>query len=791
MRENNKIYYGIFLISLATLALEISLIRFFSISQWYHFAFMIVSIALFGIAASGTFLTIKKLKNPLFISSILFSISTLVGFLIINNVIFDPFEAIVNFKHIFVLLLYYIFLGLPFFFFGIIVAFSFSKFQNKAGKIYFYNMSGSAVGALASLFFISYFNIKAILLISLIGLVSSLFFITTSKNLIFKKTVKNKIINKNSILNKKNIVIVLIIVNLLLFFVPLEINISKYKELSQALNVPNSRLIDTKYNSFSRLDVIESSFTRYAPGLSPVFKGTLPEQIGITIDASSMNSITKYENLGFVDSLPSAIPYFLTDNKKTLVINSGAGLDVLIALRNGASVTALETNPIVIDLLKNEYADYSGNIYNKANVVFGEGRSFIKNDKEFDIILISLAGNVLSGSAGISGLSENYLLTKEAFEDYFNALSENGFLVVTRWLLFPPRESLRLFSLALETDEEAKKIAMFRSWTTVTLLLSKQDLDKNIIEKIKDFTEKNKFDIIYLPSAFTPNKNLKFKEPYYYNSIQNLIKNKDNFYDGYVFDVEAVTDDKPFYFNFFKISKIKELQNLINQKFNPLLDSGFLLFFMLIQAIILALIFVLLPIKFFNKNKINKKIKKNPLGYFFAIGLSYLFIEIVLIQKFVLFLGHIIFSSSTIIFSMLLFSGLGALYSQKLKIEKLNKIISIIFILIVFYIFLLNFIMNYFISLNLIPKIIFTVILIAPLGFFMGFPFPLGIRTIKKELIPWAWGVNGSASVLSPILAIIIALFVGYNSVLFLAGVVYLVGIIFIFPKPYLSKAQT
>ena len=650
--KNNNIYIGIFLISLATLALEISLIRFFSISQWYHFAFMIVSIALFGIAAAGTFLAIKKLKNPLFYSSILFSLTTLTGFLITNKIIFDPFEAIVNFRYVFVLLIYYIFLGLPFFFFGIIVAYTFSKLQNKAGKVYFYNLSGSAIGTLVAIFLISLFNVKAILVISLLGLLSSLFFInTTSKYPLLKKSIKN-----NKYKNKVRIIFIVIGVNLLLFFLPLDINISQYKELSQALNVPNSRLIDTKYNSFSRVDIVESSFTRYAPGLSPTFRGTLPDQIGITIDGSSMNSITKFENLDFIDNLPSSIPYFLSDNKETLIINSGAGLDVLTALKNNATVTTLETNPIVIGLLKNEYASFSGNIYNKANVVFGEGRSFIKGNKKFDIIVVSLAGNVLSGSAGISGLSENYLLTKQAFDDYFNSLNKDGFLVVTRWLLFPPRESLRLFSLALEIDNEANKIAMFRSWTTVTLLLSKKDLDQNTIRKIKHFTGKNKFDIIYLPSKFTPNKNLKFEEPYYYNAVQNLLKNKKEFYKEYVFDVKAVTDDKPFYFNFFKISKIKELHNLIGQRFNPLLDSGFLLFFMLIQALILALIFILLPMRFFNK--IHRKIKKKPLAYFFAIGLSFLFIEIVLIQKFILFLGHIIFSSSTIIFSILFFSSL-------------------------------------------------------------------------------------------------------------------------------------
>ncbi len=790
MQKNNKIYFGIFLISLATLALEISLIRFFSISQWYHFAFMVVSISLFGIAASGTFLTIKKIKNPLFLSSILFSISAIIGFLILNNVTFDPNKAIVQFSHLFILLLYYIFLGLPFFFFGIIIAYSFSKFQKNSGKVYFYNMSGSALGALSALFFVSYFNIKAIFIISLLGFLSSIFFIDKNRK------------------DQKIILSLLIIINLLLFLIPLELNISQYKELRQALNVPNSEHIETYHNSFSQIDLFKSSFARYAPGLSPTFKGTLPEQIGITTDASNINSITKYEDLDFIDNLPSSIPYYLKNNPKTLIINSGAGLDVLAAIKNNAEVTAIETNPIIIHLLKNQYASFSGNIYNKANIILGEGRSYIKNNQKFDVIILSLAGNVLSSSAGISSLNENYLLTNEAFQDYYNSLNEDGLLIITRWLQFPPRETLRLFSLALEIDKEAKKTAMFRSWTTTTLILSKKDLSKFRIEKIKQFTNQNKFDLIYLPGEFKPNKNLKFKEPFYFNAINNLLEssknsknflgheksqrdffvNKNDFYNNYIFNVKPVSDNKPFYFNFFKISKFNELKKIIGKSWNPLLDSGFLLLFLLLQALILALVFILLPLKFFNKFK--KRIRKKPLFYFFAIGLSYLFIEIVLIQKFVLFLGHIIYSSSTIIFSMLLFSSLGALYSQRLKIKELKKYISIIFILIIIYSLLLNFLIDILIQLDLILKISLTVIIIAPLGFFMGIPFPMGIRIIKKELIPWSWAANGSASVLSPILAILIALYLGYNLVFILAGFIYTIGFVFISLKPFQSKAQ-
>ena len=138
------------------------------------------------------------------------------------------------------------------------------------------------------------------------------------------------------------------------------------------------------------------------------------------------------------------------------------------------------------------------------------------------------------------------------------------------------------------------------------------------------------------------------------------------------------------------------------------------------------------------------------------------------------------FSTTTIIFSMLLFSSLGSLYSQKINAKSIKKVIFILFLLIIIYSFLLKFFISNFIALDLISKIILTSIFIAPLSFLMGFAFPLGVKRINKKLIPWAWAVNGSASVLSPILAIMFALFFGYNFVFVLAGLIYLSGVMFV-----------
>lgn len=782
MTINKKVYLGLFLISAATLTFEISLIRFFSIAQWYHFAFMVVSIALFGMAVAGTYLALKKHHNPLFISAILFAISVLVGFYITNQIVFDPFQTLVDARHIFVLLLYYLVLGLPFFFFGIIIAFVFSKFQEKAGLIYCANMSGSAFGAVLALILVSVIQTKVILVISILGLLSALLFIQTYRAKL-----------QVSALAKLGIVFVLILINLNLFLLPLELTISKYKELPQALNVPKSQLLDTRYNSFSRVDVFESSYAKYAPGLSPAFSNTLPEQIGITVDAGNMSAITKLQDNNFINHLPSAIPYSLSDNLKTLIINPGAGLDVLNALDHQADVTAIESNPIIIDLLQNDYSEFSENIYDRARVVFEDGRSYVKSiqDKEqFDIIVLSLTGNVLGGAAGISGLNENYLMTKEAFQEYYNVLNNNGVLVVTRWLSFPPRESLRLFTMAQEIDPTAEKIVMLRSWTTVSLLLFKDNLNPATIEKISNFVENNQFDLIYLPTTFTPNKHLRFDQAYYANAVQNILKDKEKFYQTYLFDVKPVTDNKPFYFHFFKVSKMKELFSMLGERWNPFFDSGFLLLVILIQALILSIVFILLPLIFFSKYKLINT-KKATLIYFFAIGLSYLFIELVLIQKFILFIGHINYSSAALIFSLLFFSGLGALASQRLKVKHLRQVMLVLLSMVVIYLLTLDNIISVFLSFSLPIKLFLSVLITAPLGFVMGMPFPLGIRAIRKESITWAWAVNGSASVLSPILAILIALFSGYNFVLLLAGLLYLVGAIFILPRLGQLREQT
>ena len=778
--QKNLVYIGIFLISVSTLILEISLTRIFSVMQWYHFAFMVIGIALLGYGVAGTFLSIfpsilkKKTKNVLFILSLLFSLTIIISFLIINNVPFDPFRITWDNKQVLYLLIDYGVLSLPFFFSGLFIIFLISKITKKVGKLYFFSLFGSGVGALLTIILFSSLKTNIIILSSLIAAIVALFFCFG---------------------NKKNVVFVsalIIFLLLLLIFFPLKINISPYKSLSTALKYPDAKLLFSEWNSFSRVDLVSSSAIRYAPGLSYKYKGKLPEQLALTIDGNNLNAITSYSNLDFIDFLPSSLAYVVQDGKKALIIEPAGGLEALTALYYNKSVSVFEINPIIYDVIKNRYNNFAGNIYDNVNVKIGEGRSLIKKEKEkYDIIQLSLIGDV-SGSTGVFGLTENYLFTREAFEDYYECLSDDGILTITRYLMFPPKESIKLVSLAIDALDNRinveKHIALIRTWTTTTFLLKKSEFSKEDIEKIKEFTKKREFDIIYLHNIELSevNRYNKLPQPYYYQMVDSLLKNKNKLYKDYIFDIKPVTDNKPYFFNFFRWSKISDLYKSMGEKWQPFFESGFIVNFVFIQALILSIIFIFLPVYSFKKIKKKIKGKNNILAYFFFIGIGFMFVEIVLIQKFILFLGNPIYSISIVLCSLLIFSGIGSYFSSRLRLDNVKRVIIGLSLLIVIYLVSLNYVFNLFIAQELITKFIISTILLMPLGFLMGIPFPLGIRIADKlsnKLIPWAWVVNGCSSVLSSIGAVIIAISFGFNIVLLLAGVFYVLGLLMILAR--------
>lgn len=773
---------GIALVSVSTLMLQVAYTRVFSISLWYHFVWMIISIALFGFGISGTFLMVypnlskRKTDKTLYFASLLYSISIIITYIVSNKVPFDPVKISWDNMQLAYLIVYYILLAIPFFLSGLASAIAIEKSDQKINVLYFSSFIGSAVGSIFVLPFFKYLGGSGVIVFtSLMGALGALFFLLN---------------------HRKGAPIFLGWFILLVIFLPFSqtvfpVNISPYKSMNIALRYQDAELIETHWNSYSRIDVVESGFIRYAPGLSLTYQGSIPHQIGIFVDGSELNAVTRYNgslnSLEFINYLPSFLPYHLFSNPRSLVVDTGGGIGILTAIKGESEkITATEENEVIVDLLGDEYSDFSGDIYQKANVqtVISDGRSFIQSSKmEFDLIDLSLTGGVSPTSTGLYSVSENYLYTEEAFVSFIEHLSSEGILSVQRMLLPPPREDVRVVSIAISAldkigvSKPETHIAVYRSWGTLNLLVGKTQFNDQQLSMIREFCSEMGFDVVYLSDITINEVNIynKFPSPIYYEIITEIVEDRTEFYDDYLFDITATNDEKPFFFSFFKWNRLIETYNNLDNRWQALVEGGLLIPIVVIQSLILSLVFIILPVRGFD-NGIDRK-NVLYLSYFFLIGMGYMFIEVTTIQRFILVLGNPVYSVSLVLFSLLLSSGLGSYFSNRITsggkshLALLTSIggISILYMVI-------SPLVYYLLGLSFSIRIFVSMICICPLGFLMGMPFPLGIRLLssKREIINWAWAVNGCASVIGSIIPTIIALYYGFSRVYLLAGVCYI-----------------
>ncbi len=802
---------GVFLLSMAGLCLEITLTRIFSLAQWYHFAFMAVSIALLGFGASGSFLSLfpnlvkKNLTRLLANLSLLLTVGILVSYLNINYIPFDSYRIAWDREQILFLAIYYLLLTLPFFFSGLAIGILLAARPELAGKIYAFNLAGSALGCLAAVVALPLLGgAGTVMLSALLGALAAIAF------------------SQPSVSNTQSLISSIIALALLFLTIRppslLEVRLSPYKGLSQALLYPGAEVVFSRWNAFSRVDVIESQGVKSAPGLSLAYPGSLPLQLGLFTDGDNLSpmlrpgsaQVTKPEKLDFIDYLPVSLPYRLRPQAKALIIEPRGGLDVLAALHQGASsVVAVESNPLVIEVARGAFppplggdqGGGSGGPYQdpRVTVVEENGRSYVRHVGErFDVVQVSLADIYRPVTSGAYSLSENYLYTVEAFADYLAHLSEGGLLVVSRWLQTPPSETLRAGALAVTALEKAGfprpelRLVAIRSWSTLLLLVKKGEFTAGEIEAVKSFCRGRQFDLVYYPGVQEAEANRYniYPEPVYYRAFQDLLfGDRVRFYADYSYDVSPTSDDRPFFFHFFKWSQTPEIVQTFGKIWQPFGGSGyFVLVALLILALLASAVLILLPLLFRRRlmlpqdRQIRRLNRWRVFAYFAALGLGYLFVEIPLMQQFILFLGHPIYAFAAVLFAILLFSGLGSMVSARLS---LPRTLAVLIGAIILYPLILPFVFRLLLGQSLGLRLLVSVLSLAPLGFLMGVPFPKGIEIIGRlapDLVPWAWGINGCTSVLASILSAMLAISFGFSRVLVAGSVAYLAALGVIYP---------
>jgi len=821
-------YLGILLLSMAGLCLEITLTRIFSLAQWYHFAFMTVSIALLGFGASGSFLSLfpnlvkRNLTRLLAGLSVLLTLGILASYLNIIYIPFDSYRIAWDREQILFLAVYYLFLALPFFFSGLAIGVLLAARPELAGKIYSFNLAGSALGCLVAVVALPLLGgAGTVMLSALLGALAALVFSVGSWRL------------ESRGLNLQSLVSSLIVLALLFLIIRppsfLEVHLSPYKGLSQALLYPEAEVVFSRWKAFSRIDVIESQGVKSAPGLSLAYPDPLPPQLGLFTDGDNLSPMTRPEKLDFIDYLPVSLPYRLRPQAEALIIEPKGGLDALVALHQGASsVVAVESNPLVIEVARSAFQDPYRD--QRVTVVVENGRSYVRRvGEKFDIVQVSLADTYRPVTSGAYSLSESYLYTVEAFVDYLARLSEDGLLVVSRWLQTPPSESLRAGALAVTSCDETAVTALekaglpqpelrlvaIRSWSTLLLLVKNGEFTAGEIEAVKSFCRQRQFDLVYYPGIqeAEANRYNVYQEPLYYRAFQDLLfGDRARFYADYAYDVSPPTDDRPFFFHFFKWSQTPEILQTFGKIWQPFGGSGyFVLVALLILALLASAILILLPLLFRRRvathvryddqhpelvegcgsgKVLKRRLRWRVFAYFAALGLGYLFVEIPLMQRFILFLGQPIYAFATVLFAILLFSGLGSMVSVRLS---LRRTLITLTGAIILYPLILPFVFQLLLGQSLGLRLLISVLSLAPLGFLMGVPFPKGIEIMGRlapDLIPWAWGINGCTSVLASILSAMLAISFGFSWVLVGGSVAYLAALAVIYPLAVAERLQ-
>jgi len=799
-------YVGLFLLSAATLVFEINLTRIFSVAQFYHFAFMIVSLALLGFGASGTFLALfprlreRDLSRTLPLLGWGFALAATGSYALTLYLPFDSFRIAYDWRQGAVLALHYVALATPFFCSGTGVGLLLAARPKDTSRTYAANLAGSAVGCLIAVVAPSLLGGEGVVLLSsVLGICAALTFQYPVSNTQYPALRFTSYVSR---LIKLTLVFILAWAAL---HPPsfLQIRLSPYKSLSYALLYPDAELISQRWNGFSRVDVVRSESIRSLPGRGFVCAGQPPTQLGLTVDGDDLSPISHVPPgltvLEHTDCLLTALPYRLRPSARALVLEPRGGFDVLTPLAEGAQqVTAVELNPLIVEAVRAQ-GEWVGNLYDdpRVTVVVEEGRAYTRQAQEqYDVVMLSLTTPQRPITSGAYSLAEDYRYTVQAFGDYLARLNEGGLLVVTRWLQVPPSETIRAFALAVEAVERAggdprTHLVALRSYQQMLILVRRGPFTEQELETTRSFAAARAFDLVYLPGILPDevNRYNVLPEPEYYRACLGLLEaeNRDDWYRSYPFDVTPPDDNRPFFGHFFKWGQASEVLAMAGHTWQPFGGAGyFVLLGLLGLGTLAAVALILLPLAARGGARRGRALVAT-LGYFALLGLGYLCVEIPLLQRFILFLGHPAYAMATVLFALLLFSGLGSLLSRRVP---LWLVLTLLPLLVGGYAVGLPALFEATLAAPLSGRLIIAVVALAPPGLLMGMPFPKGLELLERQTsatyseqsrekqsaqadIAWAWGVNGAVSVVASILAALLALSHGFSIVLGLGAVCY------------------
>jgi len=772
--RRSLLFLGIFFTTLALLMLEVNITRLFSVVMFYHFSFLAVTMALFGLSAGGVLVyvfadrVLKKDSPPrLSLFGVLFSASIVGAFLIFK---WFPFEATMSIGSFLRLFLLCVLWTAPFLLAGICVALALRTYSKLVSRLYFADLAGAACGCVAIVVLMEKFGSPtAIPIIAASAALGAAFFAGFERRRVWIGVA---------------VVGICFLLSLAAFAHRDDVlEILSKRDFARKKNMKRLDLLFVEWNALSRVDVFN---WHSVPGwgVSEAFKGELPTMLGIQIDAAAATPLIHFDGdfgkLEFLKYDVTEVVHFLKKGPSVFVIGPGGGRDVLSALLFGAkAVYAADINSLMVDIVGKHFARFAGHVYDRPDVtvVVDDARSQIRrSEQRFDIIQSSMTDTWAATAAGAFSLSENSLYTREAFNEYWDKLADDGLLSFSRWVSSIQGETLRVLSLCLACLEDQgvaepwRHVAVLACSPAGTTLLKKSPFTEDEIDLLRKVARTLKYEILFLPGH--PGD----------RTFTQLVQSEDRdaFYRDYLLDVSPPTDDRPFFFNLLKPFSVFRSLDVLRGAIDHLYAQVVVVFLFFVY-LVLGFLLILLPLRFKTGKLEGLSMRVFPrLFYFGAIGLGFMLVEISIMQKMTLFLGHPTYSLLVVLFSLLLFTGIGSLLTDFVSVRRLrfHTALSAILVIAVVGLFITfsSDIFVRFMAASLPYRFAVCAMLLVPLGLAMGRLFPLGIKSLLgggEFMVPWAWALNGLTSVLGSILAIMIGMWVGFTGCLALGMLAY------------------
>jgi spermidine synthase len=774
-------------VSAAILGYEIALMRALSVSGWYHFAYMIVSLALLGFGASGTLISLlrrflfRHVEAWLTLFAAAFAVSVPVSFALAQQVPFNVFELGWDARQYLYLFEYYLILSVPFLLGATVIGVALVHRAEQSHRVYFWNLMGSGLGAG--------------------GMVALMFALPPAQLplAVFALAAVASVLHGARCHWPSGLGALGVTAATALFFTsihPLEIQVSERKLLSDLLREPEARVLESRHSPLGVVDVAESPTVRLTAGVSLAYTGDLPKQRALVVDAgsaSAINHLTHPDQLKAFDYTTSALPYHLLERPRTLIVGAGGGSDVLLARTHDCpSITALEIDPNVADLMLGSQASFAQHVFEQPGValVLDEARGYLARTRErFDLIQLPLVESFAVASAGVYALSESYLYTVEAVEAFLGHLTPPGILCITRWAKTPPADPIRIFATVTEAfarrgvREVGRHVLFIRSWSTATVLASPSAFTQEQLAALRRFCRERSFDLVWAPDL-QPSETNQYhvlQERYYEEAAARLLSaERREFLRSCPFDLTPTTDDRPYHALSVRWRGLRHLRSTMGDRWVSFVDWGYVvLVATVVQAAVAGVVLIILPLLFLRREHAPRGSRVRTFLYFACLGLAYMFIELVMMQKLSLFLASPIYAAALVLTSFMLFSGLGSLTAGRLLDgERRAARLGIVGIVVVGLLLWLGMdsVLGALAGGAWWLRVPAAAACAGSLAFFMGMPFPSGLRHLARHapaLTPWAWGVNGCASVVGAALTPLLSVSFGFRLTLLFAFALY------------------